>query len=193
MHTVHRNALVKTYNTIDMHRDTKTSGASISDNCALRTRIHYCQVDRVPFPLYECKRGRDGRLPRVRGDGTGVEWREQLGLFSFLWHTQDAPLCLAHFMLQGLKLYVGKERPLIPSFPLPRHLLVSVWVCAEGFMQCSCAYISSRLTSSSATAAAYSKEPELTSISHLRCSWHCYVYKVKRLCWIFIVRSYVSQ
>lgn len=95
-----------------------------------------------------------GWLVWVHGDGSGEEWRVLLRLFLLMWQRLETPtphpssqpiLCS-----RGLKLYDS-----LTSLPLlcpATCSCLSAAVCVYNFMQCSHAYISSGLASSSATA-----------------------------------------
>lgn len=94
-----------------------------------------------------------GWLVWVHGDGSGEEWRVLLRLFLFMWQSLETPtphpssqpiLCS-----RGLKLYDS-----LTSLPLlcpATCSCLSAAVCVYNFTQCSYAYISSGLASSSAT------------------------------------------
>lgn len=62
---------------------------NLTDDSDLLTFKHTHTVKKLTlirrsFPLSQWKTERGGRLLRVHGDGSGVEWRVRLGLFLFM-------------------------------------------------------------------------------------------------------------
>lgn len=111
--------MTKIYQPTNMHRDrTVMSWAWADGSITVRSKRSNS--------LFMSVRERGGRLLRVCGDGSGVEWRVQLRLFLFLWQRRDTPLCLALFMLQGSKI-IRQEKT--ASHPFLSSALPPVRVC----------------------------------------------------------------